>query len=80
MKTTHYFRTRALRKHPEIRRHYHQIETALTEAVRVSPDPNQKGGTRRWIYLSEVDKYMRVVVLADGETIHNAFYDRGFKP
>ena len=25
-------------------------------------------------------KYLRVVLLADGETVHNAFLDRRFKP
>jgi hypothetical protein len=24
-------------------------------------------------------KVLRVVLLADGETVHNAFFDRGFK-
>ena len=28
----------------------------------------------------ESGKYLRVVLLADGETVHNAFFDRGFKP
>ena len=25
-------------------------------------------------------RYLRVVLLADGVTVHNAFFDRGFKP
>jgi len=25
-------------------------------------------------------RWLRVVVLADGETVHNAFFDRGFEP
>ena len=25
-------------------------------------------------------RYLRVVLLSDGETVHNAFFDRGFKP
>jgi hypothetical protein len=25
-------------------------------------------------------RYLRVVLLADGETVHNAFFDRGYKP
>ena len=24
-------------------------------------------------------RYLRVVTLADGETVHNAFFDRGFR-
>ncbi len=33
---------------------------------------------RRWAYISEVGKYLRIVILEDGETIHNAFFDRSF--
>jgi len=32
-----------------------------------------------WSKIKEVDKYLRVVLLEDGETIHNAFFDRNFK-
>jgi hypothetical protein len=37
------------------------------------------GRIRRWKYILEVDKYLRIVVLEDMETIHNAFFDRLFK-
>jgi len=37
------------------------------------------GRIRKWGYIKEVDKYLRVVVLEDNETIHNAFFDRDFK-
>jgi hypothetical protein len=33
---------------------------------------------RRWGYIAEVNKYLRIVVLEDKETIHNAFFDRSF--
>jgi hypothetical protein len=37
------------------------------------------GRIRRWAQIPEMDgRYLRVVLLADGETIHNAFFDRGF--
>jgi hypothetical protein len=26
------------------------------------------------------ERYLRVVLLPDGETVHNAFFDRGYKP
>ena len=32
-----------------------------------------------WGLIEETGKYLRVVTLADGETIHNAFFDRRFK-
>jgi hypothetical protein len=35
---------------------------------------------RRWGLIPEVGKYLRVVTEPDGETVHNAFFDRGFKP
>lgn len=38
------------------------------------------GRKRMWGYIKEVDKYLRIVVLDDHETIHNAFFDRDFKP
>jgi len=34
---------------------------------------------RCWIFIPELGKHLRVVTLGDGETIHNAFPDRGFK-
>lgn len=37
------------------------------------------GRIRKWSYIKEVDKYIRVILLEDGETVHNAFFDRGFK-
>lgn len=39
------------------------------------------GRIRRWGAIDEVDgRYLRVVVLPDGETVHNAFFDRRFAP
>ena len=37
------------------------------------------GRIRRWGYIAELKRYLRVVTLADGETVHNAFPDRGFE-
>ncbi len=37
------------------------------------------GRIRRWILIKEEDKYLRVVFMPDGETVHNAFFDRNFK-
>ena len=37
------------------------------------------GRIRRWAPIAEMDgRYLRVVLLADGETVHNAFFDRSF--
>jgi len=37
------------------------------------------GRIRKWGYIEEVDRYLRVILLEDGETVHNAFFDRNFK-
>ncbi len=37
------------------------------------------GRIRKWTRVKEMDKYLRVILLEDGETIHNAFFDRNFK-
>lgn len=37
------------------------------------------GRIRKWGYIEETGKYLRVILLEDGETVHNAFFDRGFK-
>jgi len=37
------------------------------------------GRIRKWSYIEGVDKYLRVILLEDGESVHNAFFDRSFK-
>jgi hypothetical protein len=36
------------------------------------------GRIRKWGWISEEGKFPRVILLEDGETIHNAFFDRSF--
>jgi hypothetical protein len=38
------------------------------------------GRVRRCVYTEEERRYLRVVLLADRETVHNAFFDRRFNP
>jgi hypothetical protein len=41
----------------------------------------QDGRIRRWAPIEEMDgKFLRVILLPDRETVHNAFFDRGPKP
>ena len=75
MKTTRYFEEQVLRKRPYIKRQW--CEQALREPVRREIQPD--GRVRYWLYISELGKYLRVVVLEDGETVHNAFFDRSFQ-
>ncbi len=37
------------------------------------------GRIRKWKKIPEEDKFLRVILLSDGETVHNAFFDRSFK-
>lgn len=37
------------------------------------------GRIRKWAWIPEEGKFLRVILLEDGETIHNAFFDRSFK-
>lgn len=37
------------------------------------------GRIRKWAKIEEVNKYLRVILLEDSETVHNAFFDRSFK-
>ena len=39
------------------------------------------GRIRRWVQVAEMEnRYLRVILLPDGETVHNAFFDRRFVP
>jgi hypothetical protein len=37
------------------------------------------GRIKKWAKIVEVGKYLRVILLEDGITVHNAFFDRSFK-
>ena len=55
------------------------IQRAVTAPVRQVVQAD--GRIRRWALIAEREgRYLRVVLLADGETVHNAFFDRGFLP
>jgi len=74
LKSTRYFQEQVLRKRPYLRQDW--IEAALTFPLRRELQPD--GRVRYWIWVTEVDRYLRVVTLEDGETVHNAFFDRNF--
>jgi hypothetical protein len=78
MKTTEYFDTIRLR---EDRR---SIKDEWIERVVEAPTHEEKqadGRIRRWAPIPEMDnRFLRVILLSDGETIHNAFFDRRFVP
>jgi hypothetical protein len=37
------------------------------------------GRITKWAKIAEADKYLRVILLEDGETVHNAFFDKSYK-
>ncbi len=76
MKTTPYFRNRTLRDRPELQKYLKEIADAIDHYHAIEQQAD--GRTRRWIYISEIDKYIRVIIEPDGETIHNAFQDRTY--
>ena len=77
MKFTHDFEaTRLLPDRAMIRHEW--IERAVRSPIKESIQAD--GRIRRWAQIKEADnRYLRVVLLEDGETLHNAFFDRDFK-
>jgi hypothetical protein len=78
MKFTQYFE--AMRQRPDRA----VIEMAWIQLVIEHPIKEiiqQDGRIRRWAKIEEANgKYLRVVLLSDRETVHNAFFDRSFTP
>ena len=79
MKTTRYFEEQVLRKRPYIQREWREAVAAAPLRRQVQDD----GRIRCWgevVWAGEVrPRVLRVVLLADGETVHNAFFDRNFR-
>jgi hypothetical protein len=77
VKFTDYFE--AMRKRPDraaIKLEWIQyvIDNPIRETVQ------QDGRIRRWAPIAENDgRFLRVILLEDGDTVHNAFFDRTFK-
>ncbi|MBI4690690.1 MAG: hypothetical protein HY754_10575 [Nitrospirae bacterium] len=75
--TTPYFRNEILRKRPYLT--IEMCRRTIENPLKKEAQPN--GRIRFWGKIEEMgNKYIRVVTLEDGITIHNAFLDRGFKP
>lgn len=59
-----------------------QIKSEWIEQVVGNPEKTlvqSDGRIRKWAYIHEARKYLRVILLEDGMTVHNAFFDRDFK-
>ncbi len=74
MKQTAYFKRRVLQQRPYIRVEW--CEKAIREPAQ--RETQLDGRIRHWLYVEELGKYLRVITLEDGETLHNAFPDRNF--
>jgi hypothetical protein len=78
VKVTRYFE--AIRNRPDraiIREEW--IERAVRAPIRETVQAD--GRIRRWTQVPEMgNRFLRVVLLRDGETDHNAFFDRRFTP
>jgi hypothetical protein len=78
VKVSRYFE--AIRNRPDraiIREEW--IENAIRTPIREATQAD--GRIRRWVQVPEMEnRFLRVVLLPDGETVHNAFFDRRFAP
>jgi hypothetical protein len=54
------------------------IQRAIAEPVRRQRQAD--GRQRLWYRVERRGKWLRVILEPDGETVHNAFWDRRFKP
>jgi len=77
MQTTDYFRNDVMVKRPYIKTEW--LELALISPLRREVQADD-GRIRHWIWIEELNRYLRVVTLEDGTTVHNAFPDRRFTP
>lgn len=77
MRVTHYFiqtRMRTDRRDIQLEWIARVIEHPIREEIQ------SDGRVRLWARIPEADdKYLRVILLEDGETVHNAFFDRSFR-
>ena len=76
MKTTQYFDyTRKRPDRSQIKKDWIMAVIEEPEKIEIQSD----GRIRKWARIPEVGKYLRVILLKDGETVHNAFFDRSYK-
>jgi hypothetical protein len=56
-------------------------QVAATQDNLIRETVQSDGRIQRWTQVPEMEnRYLRVVLLPDGETVHNAFFDRRFTP
>ncbi len=45
----------------------------------IKEEKQSDGRVKKWAKINEVNKFLRIILLEDGETVHNAFFDRDFE-
>ncbi len=75
-KTTQYF-LYVCKKPDRIRIRTEWIEDTIMNPSHI--EIQEDGRIRKWKMIKEEGKFLRVIMLEDGETVHNAFFDRNFK-
>ena len=53
------------------------IDCVIRQPLRT--EVQSDGRIRKWGMIVEEQKILRVILLADGNTVHNSFFDRNFK-
>ena len=76
MKTTQYFTY--TRKRPD-RVNFKDDWIMHVINNHVKTETQSGGRIKKWAQIQEVNKYLSVILLEDGETVHNAFFDSSFK-
>jgi len=76
MKTTQYFEY--MRKRPDRAIIKDEWITQVVQSP-VKTEVQSDGRIRKWAWIREESKFLRVILLEDSETGHNAFFDRSFK-
>lgn len=76
MKTTQYFRYVPMRPDRAMIRD-EWIRQVIEHANKT--EVQSDGRIRKWGRITEAGKVLRVILLEDGETVHNAFFDRSFR-
>jgi len=73
--TTDYFKNAVLKKRTYLKPEWcvNIIKTGSNKTVQ------DDGRIKYWGYIESANKYLRVVTLEDGKTLHNAFFDRNYK-
>jgi hypothetical protein len=79
VKTTRYFEEQVLSKRPYIQRHWCQAVLAAPIRKMVQDDGRLRFWGKIMSFGDDSPRFLRVVTLEDGETVHNAFFDRGFR-